>query len=252
MNCKESKISLPHSRLRNILCWQLTCTNTVFQYMTTIRDAYSTASMLYPLGNVFCPVQIEAQQDISHVKQMYLSTSMFDNAAIFRGSFPSLRVDYRHTNGALLLWKKKDTSHVSLRLHPKDMSQLIASHWSAILFWNNDGKIPSDNSDNTPEKNTNVDPPPGLPQQPDNNQDDDNNPEPFSTPPSRPHPPNVPMPDDPHTTAKWWLSRWGNAFTTRWTSRLTTVSIITTRSSTTTVSRSPCHTCCTRHRYCAQ
>ena len=75
---------------------------------------------------------------------MYLSTSMFDNAAIFRGSFPSLRVDYRHTNGVLLLWKKKDTSHVSLRLHPKDMSQLIASHWSAILFWNNDGKIPSD------------------------------------------------------------------------------------------------------------
>ena len=126
---------------------------------------------------------------------MYLSTSMFDNAVIFRGSFQSLRADYRHTNGVLLLWKKKDTSHVFLRLYPKDMSQLIASHWSAILFWNNDGKFPSDNTDNTPEQNANVDPPPGLPPQHDNNQDDDNNPEPFTSP----HPPDIPMPDDPHT-----------------------------------------------------
>ena len=38
---------------------------------------------------------------------MYLSTSMFDNAVIFRGSFQSLRGEYRHTNGVLLLWKKK-------------------------------------------------------------------------------------------------------------------------------------------------
>ena len=83
-------------------------------------------------GNVHHPVQ--AQQEVSQVRQMYLSTSMFDNAVIFRGSFQSLRVNYRNTNGALLLWKKKDTSHVFLRLHPRDMSQLIASHWSAILF----------------------------------------------------------------------------------------------------------------------
>ena len=50
------------------------------------------------------------------------------------------------------------------------------------------------------------------------------------------------------TKTEWWLTRWGNAPTTRWTSRFTTISIITTRSST-TVSRSPCHTCCTRHDY---
>ena len=49
MNCEESKISLPHSRLQNIRCWQLTCTNKVFQYVITIRDAYSTALMLCPL-----------------------------------------------------------------------------------------------------------------------------------------------------------------------------------------------------------
>ena len=57
---------------------------------------------------------------------------MFDNATIFRGSFQSLLVSYRHTNGVLLLWKKKDTSHVFLRLRPRDMSQLIASQWFAI------------------------------------------------------------------------------------------------------------------------
>ena len=93
---------------------------------------------------------------------------MFDNAVIFRGSFQSLRVEYRHTHGVLLLWKKKDTPHVFLRVHPRDSSQLIASHWSAILFWNNDGSIPTDNTDNTPEQNTNVDPPPGLPPQQNN------------------------------------------------------------------------------------
>ena len=53
-----------------------------------------------PAGNVYHPVQIEAQQDVSHVRQMYLSTSMFDNAVIFRGSFQSLRVEYRHTHTA--------------------------------------------------------------------------------------------------------------------------------------------------------
>ena len=88
--------------------------------------------------------------------------------------------------------------HVFLQLHPRDMSQLIASHWSAI-FWNNDDNIPSGYNDNTPEQNANVDPPPGLPQQPDNNQNDDNNPEPFNTLPSSPQSPDVPMPDDPHT-----------------------------------------------------
>ena len=37
-----------------------------------------------PSGNVYHPVQVTAQQDVSHVRQMYLSTSLFDNAVIFR------------------------------------------------------------------------------------------------------------------------------------------------------------------------
>ena len=155
--------------------------------MTITRNACSTALNALPAGNVYHPVQIEAQQDVSHVRQMYLSTSMFDNSVIFRGSFQSLRVEYRHTHGVLLLWKKKDASHVFLRVHPRDMSQLIASHWSAILFWNNDGSIPTDNTDDIPEQNTNIDPPPGLPPQQNNNQDDDHPPEHLNTPPSSPH-----------------------------------------------------------------
>ena len=55
----------------------------------------------------------------------------------------------------------------------------------------------TDNTDNTPEENTNIDPPPGLPSQQNNNQDDE--PEPFNTPPSSPHLPDVPMPDELHT-----------------------------------------------------
>ena len=54
-----------------------------------------------PSGNVDHTFQIEAQQEVSHVKQMYLSTSLFDNAVILRGSFQALRVNYRNTNGVL-------------------------------------------------------------------------------------------------------------------------------------------------------
>ena len=92
-----------------------------------------------PTGNVYHPVQIEAHEGVSQAGQMYSSTSPFDNAAILRGSFQALRVNYRHTNGKLLLWKKKDTSQLFLRHHPKDLSNLISSHWSTILFYNADG-----------------------------------------------------------------------------------------------------------------
>ena len=61
-----------------------------------------------PSGNIYHTFQIEAQQEVSHVKQMYLSTSLFGNAVILRGSFQALRVNYRNTNGVLLLWKDKD------------------------------------------------------------------------------------------------------------------------------------------------
>ena len=51
--------------------------------------------------------QIQAQQDVPQVRQMYLSTSLFDNAKKSRGSFQALRVNYCDTNDILLLWKKK-------------------------------------------------------------------------------------------------------------------------------------------------
>ena len=47
-----------------------------------VRDYYTKRLLnrinALPAGNVYHPVQIEAQQDVSHVRQMYLSTSMFD------------------------------------------------------------------------------------------------------------------------------------------------------------------------------
>ena len=71
-----------------------------------VRDYYTKRLLnrinALPVGTVDHPVQIEAQQDVSHVRQMYLSTSMFDNAVIFRGNFQSLRVEYRHTHGRTL------------------------------------------------------------------------------------------------------------------------------------------------------
>ena len=172
-----------------------------------VRDYYMKRLLnrinVLPSGNVYHPVQIEAQQDVSHVRQMYLSTSMFDNANIFRGSFQSLRVEYRHTHThtaySYFGRRRIRPSHVFLRVHPGDLSQLITSHWSAILFWNNDGSIPTDMTDDIPEQDTNIDPPPGLPPQQNNNQDDANPPEQFHTPPTSPHLPDVPMPDEPHT-----------------------------------------------------
>ena len=138
-----------------------------------VRDYYTKRLLnrinALPAGNAYHPVQIEAQQDVSHVRQMYLSTSMFDNAVIFCGSFQSLRVEYRHTH-----------THTACS-YPRDLLQLIASHWSAILFWNNDGSIPSDNTPDDPHT-----PNPGFPP------DDD----PFHTPFHSPPRPSDDTPDD--------------------------------------------------------
>ena len=72
-----------------------------------VRDYYTRRFLnrinALATGNVYHPVQIDAQEEVSHVRQMYLSTSPFDLAVILRGSFQALRVNYRHTNGVLLL-----------------------------------------------------------------------------------------------------------------------------------------------------
>ena len=134
-----------------------------------------------PSGNVYHPVQIEAQQDVSHVRQMYLSTSMFDNAVIFAVVLSRYELTIAIQMAYSYFGRKRIRHMFFFDYIPRDMSQLInckSSQWSPILFWNNDGNIPSDNHDNTPEQNTSIDPPPGLPPQPDNNQNDDNSPEP--------------------------------------------------------------------------
>ena len=87
MNCEECKISLPLLRHPSIR-WLAT---DLYEQGLPVRDYYTKRLLnrinAPPAGNVYHPVQIEAQQDVSHVRQMYLSTSLFDNAIIFRGSF---------------------------------------------------------------------------------------------------------------------------------------------------------------------
>ena len=123
---------------------------------------------------------------------MYLSTSLFDNAVLVRGSFQALRVTYRHTHGVRLLWKKKDTSF--LRLHPAiNCKSMVRPFVFGTTIAGYHLTTPTTTYLNRTPTST------GLPPQPDNNQANDNNPETFNTPPSSPHPPDVPMPDDPHT-----------------------------------------------------
>ena len=59
----------------------------LYQQGLPVRDYYTKRLLnrinALPAGNVYHPVQIEAQQDVSRVRQMYLSTSMFDNAVHF-------------------------------------------------------------------------------------------------------------------------------------------------------------------------
>ena len=55
-----------------------------------VRDYYTRRLLnrinALPNGNVYHPVQIEAHQEVSQVRQMYLSTMPFDNAVILRAT----------------------------------------------------------------------------------------------------------------------------------------------------------------------
>ena len=112
-------------------------------------------------GYEYNPIDYDLHSDVSHIRQHFLSTMAFDNATVLRGTFNPLRVRYRQTNGVLVLWKKKDVSHVYVLSHPAaNTTQLVDSQWSAIFFWNADGSTPIDIQIQPP---TQADPPPGLP-----------------------------------------------------------------------------------------
>ena len=130
---------------------------------------------------------------------MYLSTSMFDNAVIFRGSFQSLRVEYRHTHAAYSYFGRRRIRLMFFCEHILEICRSWLLATGQQYCFGTTMEVFLQNTDNNPEQNTNVDPPPGLPPQQNNNQDDDNPPEPFNTPPSSPHLPDVPITDDPNT-----------------------------------------------------
>ena len=142
----------------------------------------------------------------------------FEHATVFRGTFDSLKVRHRQTAGVLFLWRKKDTTKLHIQSHPfDDLSKLVESNWSYVLFWNSDGRAPS-KPVNTPVTPDTVDAPPGLdpddymtPTGPDMPGDipgdpftpgdfftpgDNTDPPPANTPPDNPFPP-FPGPQSP-------------------------------------------------------
>lgn len=82
--------------------------------------------------------------DVSQLRHTFVPAMAFDNAIIFRGTLQALRVQYRQTSGVRLLWRKKDISHLFILQNlGTDLSQLIPQHWSGILYYNTDGRVPT-------------------------------------------------------------------------------------------------------------
>eukprot|EP00435_Cladocopium_sp_Y103_P036238 s108_g9.t1 len=94
-------------------------------------------------------------------------------------------------------WYKRKKYLPMVEFCAKDMSGLIDSQRSAVLFWNNDGSVPADHSKEPEQTPTDVDPPPGLdPPQQEPQLDDLTQ---HDIPPDDQHPPDNDMPQAPHT-----------------------------------------------------
>eukprot|EP00438_Fugacium_kawagutii_P016051 Skav221531 [mRNA] locus=scaffold1813:43:5619:- [translate_table: standard] len=133
-----------------------------------VRDHFNKRTLnkinALPTGQIYVPVQLDMHGDVSRLRQTFVPTMAFDNAIIFRGNLQALRVQYRQTSGVLLLWRKKDVSHLFILQHPgKDLSQLIPQHWSGILYYNTDGRVPNDVQQPQPMVIAPDEIPPGLP-----------------------------------------------------------------------------------------
>ena len=121
-----------------------------------------------PKGHEYNPwsESLRIAHDVSHMRQVFAPTMAFEHATVLRGTFEPLKVRYRRTAGVLFLWRKKDTTKLYIQSHPfDDLSKLVESNWSCVLFWNSDGRAPS-KPVNTPVTPDTVGappaPPPGL------------------------------------------------------------------------------------------
>lgn len=155
-----------------------------------------------PVGYQYDPFQLELHHDLTVLRQRYFPQIPFENAVILRGLLSPLRLQLRHKQGVLLMWRKTDHTQIYLLQHPQtDLSQLIPKQWSAILFWNNSGEVPTPN--NQPVPLANVAPPPGLdPDQPmpaplNNEPQDDDQPAMPDVPMDNPPPDFPPQEDHP-------------------------------------------------------
>ena len=116
----------------------------------TVKDFYVRRLMnrvnSLPTGHEYNPwsESLRIAHDVSHMRQIFAPTMAFEHAAILLGTFEPLKVRYRHTAGVLFLWRKKDTTKLYIKSHPfDDLSKLVESNWSCVLFWNSDGRVPS-------------------------------------------------------------------------------------------------------------
>ena len=108
------------------------------------KDFYVRRSL--PKGHEYNPwsESLHIAHDVSHMRQIFAPTLAFEHAPVLRGTFEPLKVRYRQTAGVLFLWRKKDTTKLYIQSHPfDDLSKLVESNWSCILFWNSDGRVPS-------------------------------------------------------------------------------------------------------------
>ena len=113
-----------------------------------------------PNGSQYDPFKLNLQNEVTLVRQLYISTTPFENATIMRGSLQPMRVQFRHTTGVLLLWRKRDNTKIHLILFPEvDITNNIQQHYSATFFWNSDNSAPRYTH---PDPTQQIQHPPGL------------------------------------------------------------------------------------------
>ena len=96
-----------------------------------------------PHASELDPSSLPLATDLYYLRRKYVPTMTFQFAHISRGTFTWLREKIRTAIGVVILWKKRDPSRLWIsESRTLNLDPLIASHWSAVFFWNTDGTSP--------------------------------------------------------------------------------------------------------------
>ena len=130
-----------------------------------------------PHASELDPSSLPLATDLYYLRRKYVPTMTFQFAHISRGTFTWLREKIRTAIGVVFLWKKRDPSRLWIsESRTLNLDPLIASHWSAVFFWNTDGTSPQAQPLRSLEES------PSHPDAP--------------RPPDGPEPSSVPVPDE--------------------------------------------------------